>query len=332
MALYGGLTSPRFMVRLIVRFAAMGLIFVRGPPSSALFDGTKSPGPFPNWAYLHSMKFISKLSAGLLSMGLLIAASADDAVKFNVPGVSAGAQQPAAPAAAAPVATATATTPSKPKFTEAQVAEAYGWYTGMRMGLNQLGFTKAEVEAMAHGLQGAASGAQPSFDPKEIGPELEAFLGKKNEAFMVKLRAENVALGTAFFTKLKENKNVVELPSGLRYEVTKPGTGATPKVGQQVTINYTGTLASGQVFDSSIERGQPAEMVLAPNQLIAGMVEGLQKISIGGKIKLYIPAALGYGDEGNQGIPPAATLIFDVEMLGVKDAPKEAAAPAPAAK
>lgn len=270
------------------------------------------------------MKFISKLSAGLITMGLLVAASADEAVKFNVPGVSAGAQ--AAAPAVAPAA------PAKPKFTEAQVAEAYGWYTGMRMGLNQLGFSKTEVEAMSRGMLGVASGAQPAFDLKEIGPDLEAFLGKKNEAYMLKLRAENVALGTALFAKLKENKNVVELPSGLRYEVLKPGTGATPKVGQQVSFHYTGTLASGQVFDSSVERGQPAEMVLMPNQMIPGMIEGLQKVSVGGKIKLYIPAALGYGDEGNQGIPPAATLVFEVELLGVKDVPKEAAAPAPAGK
>jgi FKBP-type peptidyl-prolyl cis-trans isomerase len=272
------------------------------------------------------MKFISKLATGLLSMGLLVAASADDgAVKFNVPGVSNATPQAAEPAGAP------ATAPAKPKFTDAQIAEAYGWYTGMRMGLNQLGFTKAEVEAMGRGLVGAATGAQPAFDPKEIGPDLQAFLGKKNEAYMLKLHAENVAEGTAFFAKLKENKNVIELPSGLRYEVIKAGTGATPKVGQEVSIHYTGTLANGQVFDSSVERGQPAEMVLEPKQLIPGMLEGLQKVAVGGKVKLYIPASLGYGDEGNQAIPPAATLIFDVELLGVKDAPKEAA-PAPAAK
>lgn len=274
------------------------------------------------------MKFTSKLSAGLLSLGLLVAASAEDAVKFNVPGVSSGAAQPAAPAAA-PAAPAAA----KPKFTEAQIAEAYGWYTGMRMGLNQLGFTKAEVEAMSRGLLGAASGAQPTFDPKEIGPDLEAFLGKKNEAYVGKLKAENIAESAQLFAKLKENKNVVELPSGLRYEILKPGTGAVPKVGQQVSMHYTGTLANGQMFDSSLERGQPAEMVLVQNQLIPGMLEGLQKIGVGGKIKLYIPAALAYGEEGNQGIPPAATLVFEVEVLGVKDAPKEAApAPTPAAK
>jgi FKBP-type peptidyl-prolyl cis-trans isomerase len=145
---------------------------------------------------------------------------------------------------------------------------------------------------------------------------------------MLKLHAENVAEGTAFFAKLKENKAVIELPSGLRYEVIKAGTGATPKVGQEVSIQYTGSLPNGQVFDSTAERGQPAEMVLEPKQLIAGLLEGLQKVSVGGKIKLYVPASLAYGDEGNQAIPPAATLIFEVELLGVKDAPKEAAAPA----
>jgi FKBP-type peptidyl-prolyl cis-trans isomerase len=276
------------------------------------------------------MKFISKVSAGLVSMSLLIAASAEDAVKFNVPGVTAGAQQTAAPAAQAPVAAPAA--PAKPKFTEAQVLEAYGWYTGMRMGLAQLGFTKEQVESIGRGMVGAASGAQPSFDAKEIGPEIETFLGKKNEAFMTKLRMENITINTAFFTKLKENKNVVELPSGLRYEILKAGTGAAPKVGQLVTIHYTGTLASGQVFDSSVERGQPAEMVLQPGQLIPGMIEGLLKITVGGKIKLYIPPSLAYGDEGSQAIPPGATLIFEVELLGAKDAPPAPAAPAPAGK
>lgn len=260
-------------------------------------------------------------------MGLLVAASAEEAVKFTVPGVTTG-SQPAAAAPSSIAAPAAPAAPAKAKFTEAQVAEAYGWYTGMRMGLNQLGFTKAEVEAMGRGLVGAATGAQPSFDLKEIGPELEAFMGRKNEVYITKLHAENVALGTAFFAKLKENKNVVELPSGLRYEITKAGTGATPKVGQQVTIHYTGAFANGQVFESSLEHGQPAEMILQPDQLIAGMFEGLQKVSPGGKIKLYIPASLAYGDEGNQGMPPAATLVFDVELLSVKDAPKEAAAPA----
>ena len=279
------------------------------------------------------MKFTSTLSAALVSLGLLVAASAEDAVKFNVPGVSAttpAAAAPSAPAATAPVAAPAA--PAKPKFTEAQIAEAYGWYMGAQMGLKQLEFTKDQIEAMARGMQGIASGATPTFDAQEIGPEVQAFLGKKSEAYMTKLRYQNISEGAAFFTKLKENKAVVDLPSGLRYEILKAGTGAMPKMGQLVTIHYKGSLISGQVFDSSIERGQPLDFVLAEGGAIPGMVEGLQNVGVGGKIKLYIPPSLAYGDQGNQAIPPGATLIFEVEALAVKDAPKEPAAPAPAAK
>lgn len=265
-------------------------------------------------------------------MSLLVAASAEDAVKFTVPGVTPAGAQPAAPAPAPAPAAAPAA--PKAKYTDAQIVEAYGWYMAAQMGLRQLEFTKAEIEAMARGMIAAVGGGQPTFDPKDIGPELQAYLGKKNEAFMSKLRFQQLAEGQAFFTKLKENKNVVELPSGLRYEVLKPGTGAVAKPGQLVSFHYTGTLVSGQVFDSSVERGQPIELPLlsasaqSPNGVIAGVFEGLQKVAIGGKVKLYIPPSLGYGDEGSQAIPPGATLIFEAEVLGAKDAPKEPAAPA----
>jgi FKBP-type peptidyl-prolyl cis-trans isomerase len=283
------------------------------------------------------MKFTSKITAALASLGLLVAASAQDPVKFNVPGVN---SQPAAPAAGAPAASAaTAPVAAKPKFTEAQIAEAYGWYMAAQMGLRQLDFTKEQVEAMSRGMIGAIGGGQPSFDAKEIGPELEAFLAKKQENFMTKLRYQQMSEGMAYFNKLKENKNVVELPSGLRYEITKPGTGAIAKPGQQVTMHYTGSLVSGQVFDSSLQPRQqgapvePVDLVLQvasqqnPTGVIPGMFEGLQKVGVGGKIKLYIPPSLAYGDQGSQVIPPGATLIFEVEVIGVKDAPA-----APAAK
>ncbi len=273
------------------------------------------------------MKFNTQLTAGLISLSLLVAASAEDAVKFSVPGVTAA--KPAAPAAA-PVATPAA--PAKKVFTEAQVAEAYGWFVGAQMGLRQLEFTPAQIEAMARGMAGLASGGTPPFDAKEIGPEVEAFLGRKQQAFMGKLQAQQVILGNEYFAKLKENKNVVELPSGLRYEIVKAGTGAVAKPGQLVTIHYTGSLANGQVFQSSVESGQPIDILLQPATpqnpagVIAGMFEGLQKTGVGGKLKLHIPAALAYGDEGNQAIPPGAALIFDVEIIAAKDAPKEPAA------
>ncbi len=274
------------------------------------------------------MKFQSNVTAVLISLGLLAAASAEDAVKFNVPGVTTAAPAGKTPAPAAPAA---------PKFTETQLLETYGMITGMRMGLNQLGFTREQVEAMGRGMVRAATGEPPPPEASQMAPELEAFLRQKNDVYMSKLRMEQMSVSVAFFTKLKENKNVVELPSGLRYEILKAGTGAVPKVGQAVTIHYTGSLTSGQVFDTSLQPRQPGapvepvEMMLQPGQLIAGMVEGLQKVAVGGKIKLYIPPSLAYGDEGSQAIPPGATLIFEVEVLGAKDAPAPAA-PAPAGK
>jgi FKBP-type peptidyl-prolyl cis-trans isomerase len=275
------------------------------------------------------MKLTTKLNAGLLSLGLLVSASAEDAIKFNVPGVTdAPASKPSSPAPAAPAAA-----PAKKTYTPAQIAEAYGWYMGAQMGLRQLEFTKDEIDAVARGMQGFASGAQPAFDAHDIGPEVEAFLAKKNQVFLGKFRAQQMALNVDFFTKLKENKAVVETPSGLRYEIVKAGTGAAAKPGQVVSINYTGRLLNGQVFDSSADRG-PIDLLMQvptadnPNGIIPGMFEGLQKTGPGGKLLLYIPPHLAYGDDGSAGvIPPSATIVFEVEIVSVKDAP---AAPAPA--
>ena len=280
------------------------------------------------------MKFTNKIVAGIFCAGLLTAAIAQstsapakESVKFDIPNVAAPA---AAAAPAAPAAPAV-------KFTEQQLLEVYGYMLGARMGVAELEFTPAQIEAISRGMTMVASGKTPAVDAQAIGPELEAFLAKKQQAFMSKVRNRNLSDAAAYFTKLKENKAVVELPSGLRYEIIKAGTGAAPKAGQVAKIHYTGSFISGQVFDSSVQRGEPIELLVQapskedPRGAISGMVEGLQKMNVGGKYKLYIPPHLAYGDEGSQGIPPAATLIFEVELLDAKDAPKEAA-PAPAAK
>lgn len=288
------------------------------------------------------MKFTSLFRAGLVSTGLLVTVSAQDPVKFEVPGVTTPAKaapvpaQPkaatpapkAAPAAAAPAPAQPAAPAARKTYTDAQLAEAYGWFMGAQLGLRQLEFTREQIEAMARGMVGVATGAQPSFDAREIGPEVEAFMGRKNQAFMAKLRAAQLTAGTAHMTELKANKNIVELPSGLRYEILEAGKGAVPKPGQLVTIHYTGALVTGQVFDTSRERGEPAEFLLqvasaqSPNGVIPGLFEGLQKTGVGGKLRLHIPPSLAYGDDGAGGvIPPGATLIFEVETVGAKDAP-----------
>jgi FKBP-type peptidyl-prolyl cis-trans isomerase len=279
------------------------------------------------------MKFMSKFTAGLVSVSLSAVAFAQEPVTFNVPGISSPAQ-PAAPAPKAAPTPAPAAVPSAPaagkKFTDAQIAEAYGMYIGAQMGLRQLEFTKAEVEAIARGVVASVSTTPPAFDPQQMGPELENFLGKKQEAFLTKLRYANIAEGQAFFTKLAENKSVVRLPSGLAYEITKEAKGALPKAGQVVTMHYSGFFVNGQVFDTSLqpreegEQPQPAQIALIAEQIMPGMFEGLQKIPVGAKAKLYVPPSLAYGDQGSQVIPPGATLIFEVEVLAAQDAPKEA--------
>src|ERR671939_1729842 len=108
-------------------------------------------------------------------------------------------------------------------------------------------------------------------------------------------------------------------PSGLEYEEIVEGTGPSPQAGQSVTVHYTGTFPDGRKFDSSRDRGQPFTFTIGRGQVIKGWDEGVMSMKVGGRRKLTIPPDLGYGARGAGGvIPPNATLIFDVELLGVK--------------
>ena len=111
----------------------------------------------------------------------------------------------------------------------------------------------------------------------------------------------------------------VTTASGLKYSEIKEGTGATPQKGQTVTVHYTGTLENGTKFDSSVDRGTPADFRIGVGEVIKGWDEGLMSMKVGGKRRFVIPSALGYGPQGRPpSIPGNSTLIFEVELLGVK--------------
>jgi len=128
---------------------------------------------------------------------------------------------------------------------------------------------------------------------------------------------KNLKAGEEFLAANKTKPGVVTLPSGLQYEIIKAGTGPKPKADDQVKCNYEGTTIDGTVFDSSIKRGQPATFPV--NRVIPGWTEALQLMPVGSKWKLYIPAALAYGERGaGKDIKPNSTLIFEVELLDIE--------------
>lgn len=126
----------------------------------------------------------------------------------------------------------------------------------------------------------------------------------------------NRKAGEAFLTANATKSGVVQLPSGLQYEILTEGTGPRPTATDKVTCHYHGTLIDGTVFDSSVKRGQPATFPL--NMVIKGWTEGLQLMPTGSKWRFFIPSELAYGDrQVSAQIGPSSTLIFDVELLGI---------------
>lgn len=129
--------------------------------------------------------------------------------------------------------------------------------------------------------------------------------------------AKNLEEGKAFLSTNKEKPGVKTLPDGLQYRVLTEGQGEAPKANDSVTVNYRGSLLDGTLFDSSYTRGQPTTMRV--NAVIPGWTEALQLMKVGSKWQIFVPPELGYGARQNNQIPPNSTLIFEIELLSIKE-------------
>jgi FKBP-type peptidyl-prolyl cis-trans isomerase FklB len=186
---------------------------------------------------------------------------------------------------------------------------------GMSMASNLMnsGLRSIEVESFVKAFTEVINNESTSMSPDEANQTLQEYFSKQQEEMLNK----NLEIGIAFLEENSKKENVVSLPSGLQYEIITEGDGAKPKATDSVKCHYHGTLLDGTVFDSSVQRGQPA--VFGVNQVIKGWVEALQLMSVGSKWKLFIPSNLAYGSQGAGGsIEPNSTLIFEVELLGIE--------------
>lgn len=196
---------------------------------------------------------------------------------------------------------------------------SYGIGVSIGENLKKDGLTDVNVDLMARGIAESLKGEKTALTMEQIQSCIGAYMAEKQKVKDAenKVKAEaNLEKGKKFLEENGKRKGVVTLPSGLQYEIIKEGTGPKPKAEDMVTTHYHGTLIDGKVFDSSVERGQPAQFGV--NQVIPGWTEALQLMPVGSKWKLYIPANLAYGEHGAGGaIGPNETLIFEVELLSI---------------
>ncbi len=177
-------------------------------------------------------------------------------------------------------------------------------------------FKEFDITAVQAGIADALASAASQVSEEDLN-EAFSVVSKKLQEQEQAAAKEAAAEGEKFLAENAERDEVTVTESGLQYEVISTGEGEKPSAESTVSVHYHGTFPNGDVFDSSVERGQPAEFPV--NGVIPGWTEALQLMTEGSKWKLTIPYNLAYGERGSQGaIPPYATLVFDVELLSIK--------------
>ena len=189
---------------------------------------------------------------------------------------------------------------------------SYALGLGIGQQLKSMNIENFDIKEFSRSIEDVMAGRDTDMTAREAQVMLSEYFQKKEK----QQAEENIAKGKAYLEENGKREGVITTKSGLQYEVLTEGTGKSPKATDKVRCHYEGRLTVGSVFDSSYQRGEPADFGL--NQVIAGWTEGVQLMKEGAKYRFHIPYLLGYGERGaGASIPPYATLVFDVELIKV---------------
>lgn len=194
---------------------------------------------------------------------------------------------------------------------------SYGLGVSIGENLKKSNFDKLNFDLIAKGMSDYYSD-KAGMTAEQANTAIRSYMAEADK----KKGEENAKKGQSFLEENKKKEGVKVTPSGLQYQVIKEGTGPKPTINDNVTTHYHGTLIDGTVFDSSVDRGQPASFPVSG--VIPGWTEALQMMPVGSKYKLFIPAELAYGDRGaGPQIGPNTTLVFEVELISIDEEVKE---------
>ena len=199
-------------------------------------------------------------------------------------------------------------------------AQQLGYIIGMDIGASlKTQGTDIDLEALFDAIRATYEGTELAMTPEEAATIRESFIAKRRaeaEQQRSSQAAANAAAGDQFLLENRSKEGVIVTDSGLQYKVVEMGEGPRPEASDTVTVHYRGTLLSGEEFDSSYSRGEPATFQL--DKVIPGWTEGLQLMPVGSKFIFYIPSDLAYGPNGGGPIGPNATLVFEVELQDIQ--------------
>jgi FKBP-type peptidyl-prolyl cis-trans isomerase FkpA len=237
------------------------------------------------------------------------------ALFLGVAVVAGGCQKKDAAPAAAGASASPSAAPGTTLTEDDKAILAFGGAVGQQLAqqIKPLNLKPAEMETLKKALLASLAGEKPQYDIQQYGGLLSARAQKESAA----VAAGEKERSAGFRDSAAAVAGAVKTASGLIYRTITPGNGPSPKATDTVSVHYHGTLPDGKVFDSSVQRGQPVEFKL--NEVIPCWTEGVQRMKVGEKARLVCPSEIAYGDGGRgPDIGPGATLVFDVELLGIK--------------